>query len=217
MERDIGRVTNRLFKVPENMEERVCVLIVVTKLVAGGIVRCVERIKRQSEEVSYVFPRKLQAESFHKDLCDLSAVKNALRNLVNFGQYRNVKLTLKDPLVTTYMDEEGNFVFQDEHLEEFVVPPKPASVIPNDSVMSQKKEETGLEETSRSFKWTDIEKRFSIEKFNGKQNAKDWLDSFQTECSRHNVKEDEKKVKCLKLFVTDRALDWYRANVIKLD
>lgn len=65
-------------------------------------------------------------------------------------------------------------------------------------------------------KWSTIEKHFSIEKFSGKQKAVDWMENFEAECARHEITEDARKIKCLKLFVIDRAIDWYQSSTMKL-
>ena len=62
----------------------------------------------------------------------------------------------------------------------------------------------------------EIEKIFSIEKFSGKEKATEWLTSFENECERHELTDDTMKIKFLKLFLIDNALDWYKSNVIKL-
>ena len=55
----------------------------------------------------------------------------------------------------------------------------------------------------------------SIEKFNGKQNALEWMKTFELECTRNEITEDRVKIKCLKIFVADRANDWFQATKIK--
>lgn len=47
---------------------------------------------------------------------------------------------------------------------------------------------------------TDIEEKFSIEKFNGRQNAKEWIKKFQSECERYSICDNQKRIDLLKLF-----------------
>lgn len=73
-----------------------------------------------------------------------------------------------------------------------------------------------IQESSKEPKWNDIERRFAIDKFSGREKSTDWLVSFETECERHGVKDDPQRIKCLKLFLVDSALDWYKSTSIKL-
>lgn len=151
-----------------------------------------------AEDVEFSFVQARQHKTYDSELFELAVAKNAVKNLEKVGLHRNSRLALKDPLVGEYVDEDGNFVFEEDFLEEFVLTQQLLSVTPlkRDSVVNSRKEPPTsfkTDEVSHSFECDDIEKRFSIEKFNGKQNAKDWLDDFTTECSGHNFDDDEKK------------------------
>ena len=107
--------------------------------------------------------------------------------------------------------------------EDFILEEQCLSVSENDNVNSDLTNQLmsvlsnlTLKETSTGPKWNDIERRFVIDKFSGKENAADWLGSFETECSRHGVKDDHQRIKCLRLFLVDGALDWFKSNSIKL-
>ena len=109
------------------------------------------------------------------------------------------------------MDEDGNFVSQNFYLEESpdIQEKKFKTPTASDSFSSYPLGE-------RDDKLKHVEKKFLIEKFNGKQKAADWLDSFEEECARYGIEENIQKVKCLKLFLQDRAIDWYDATAIKI-
>jgi hypothetical protein len=42
-----------------------------------------------------------------------------------------------------------------------------------------------------------VEKKFVLKKFKKKQNAAEWIRQFETECSRHRINSDIKKVETL--------------------
>lgn len=61
-----------------------------------------------------------------------------------------------------------------------------------------------------------ILKNFVLDKFTGKQNANEWMNFFERECTRNQVNSDERKIQVLRLFVEDNAKEWYSANMAKL-
>lgn len=188
----------------------------------GVNVICVTSIKFTDDEATFSFPPEFQTSDYHTGLFELPAMKRAAASLTRAGQYRNVKLILKEPIVQEYIDEAENFVFGETVLEE---------IGSTSSILEEEKADTSSElldmlrkltsectseEKQREPKLNDIERRFSIERFSGKEKATEWLTSFENECVRHALKSDTLKVKCLKLFLVDNALDWYKSNAIKL-
>ena len=194
------------------MSYPVIVHIVVKAKSTGDLVYCVDTIKRPDEGIKYSIPRDKQPEKFHPGLFALPALMNAKKNMVKIGHYRNLRVSLKGDLIKMYLDEDGNFVFLDFYLEECSDAPSKPKASANDSTAI----ETQSSGDGKDYELKHVEKKFLIEKFNGKQNASEWLDSFKAECARYNIEEEVQKVKCLKLFLQDRAKDWYDANVIKI-
>ena len=203
-------------------------------VVKDELILCVTSIRRANEDVLYLVPDKLQAEDRHVELFNLPVVITAVKNLSKEGQYRNVRVTLKDPLKKIYMDEDGNFVFENEFLVETGVKSRRSEILKGPPLLTADADvfsKTQLIEILNALKVAEekagktsspedqlrkVEKQFSIEKYNGKQKAKDWLDNFEAECSRYNIVDPAQKVKCLKLFMEERAMDWYQGNKIKL-
>ena len=69
-------------------------------------------------------PQEKRPEKNHVLLFRLPTVQNAKKNITKVGQYRNLRFTLTGELLATYMDEDGNFVFQEFYLEEKPDTPK---------------------------------------------------------------------------------------------
>lgn len=188
------------------MTTKVVFHVVIKKIKDGILARCVKAIKKVNEEMLYVFPENCQPESFHPTLFEKPIVKNAAKSIKKLGQYRNIILTLDDALLAEYMDEEGNFRYNDFYLEEYALLPtlpetKPETrpdVKPNDDILEQ------------------VEKAFSIDKFDGNMKATDWWNDFEAECERFGVTSKEQKVKCLRLFVRSTAEEWFKASAVKL-
>lgn len=209
--------------------EQVIIHIVVKENVKNPqeLLLCVESIRRSDDSVLYGIPPKVQPEQFHPELFSLPQVHNAVKNLSKKGHFRNLRITLKEPVKNLYMDVDSNFVFQGQYLDESESEVFDAKA---DHMSAEKDFKTELLDLLRSLKTEDkktsdtppeqklgaVEENFSIEKFNGKQKAKTWLDNFEAECVRHQISDEALKVKCLKLFMTDGALDWYQANAIKI-
>lgn len=200
----------------KKMAQRVIFHIVLK--VAAKKEFCVESIKRIDEDSKYVFPAELQSIQNHPELYSLSSVKNVFKALNKIGQYRNLRVTLNDELSSVYMDSDSNFVFKEHYLEESIPIEERATLSGEASAVPQ-----GLEELIKSLKieknvqkLNSVEKKFSLQKFDGNQKAILWLTAFEQECERFEIVEDEEKVNCLKLFLVGRALDWYQSNLIKL-
>ena len=160
-----------------------------------GTVVCFESIKRTDEDRTYRMPRALATPKLHAEPFQLPTVKNSIKNLTKAGQYRNIRVTLPEKLMPKYVDTDGNFVFNEEYLDEIdeLVAGPTASTV-DDS--GQKAFSTIAKENLRN-----VEGKFLIEKFNGRQKASDWLASFESECTRHSITEDREKVDCLRFFV----------------
>lgn len=63
----------------------------------------------------------------------------------------------------------------------------------------------------------NISEKFVIEKFTSRNsNANQWIDFFEKECTRFDVREDEKKIEILRFFMDKSCSDWYSSMIIKL-
>ena len=157
---------------------------------AGELILCVVSLKRSTEDIVYLIPRGLQEESLHGALFKLPQVSKAVKNLTEIGQYRNLRITLRDPVRKFYMDADENFVFADEYLEEAEVTVSAefknkgtASSSVLDPILKtefmQLMESLKMEKSRKSpeelpeHKLNTVGTTLSIEKFNAKQKAKD--------------------------------------------
>jgi hypothetical protein len=70
-------------------------------------------IKLPNENTTFIFPDVYQDESHHKQLLEISTIKNACKSMTKENQYRNLTVTLPADVARLYLDSEGNFVFKD--------------------------------------------------------------------------------------------------------
>ena len=218
-----GLVSKRVlqidFLVALKMVLRVSVHI-VRKIINGTEHICLDTIKMQESEVYFAIPLEFQPRTYHSELFSLSTIQSAEKNLTKQGHYRNLKVSLNEELQPMYVDEDLNFVFQGEYLEEVKVK-ETEKATPFDnfqSILLETLKQIGVAKPSREpyCPLTNVEKKFSIAMFDGKQHATFWLSDFEEECNRHEIVDDETKIKCMKLFLKDTAEEWYSANSIRL-
>jgi hypothetical protein len=88
----------------------------------------------------------------------------------------------------------------------------------SEEMLTNKIKELQLLITTKEISLSEIEKKFVIDKFNGRnQNVESWLQDFEKECIRFHINSDEKKIQCLRLFLEGSALDWYGSMKHKLN
>lgn len=187
------------------------------------LVTLVQTIKNIDEDMVYKFPCEVQHERYHSELFTISTVLNGTKSMAKVGQYRNLIVSLPDTITSLYLDHEGNFVFNDFYLEELSSDTQLVTSIRDNCdnngtaellrLINNLQSKLAVRESSLN----DIEKKFILEKFNGKQqNAKEWLTNFEKECERHNITDNNKKVQILRFFIQGSAQEWYSSNLKKL-
>ena len=172
----------------------------------------------------HAFPPTSQAARLHPELMAKSVVKSQLKGIASL---RNIAVSLNDAEQKLYLDDEGNFSFKDEPLEECDDPnerreqlraglnaaAKSSGAYGSSERLMQKRIdelEAKLNEKSRmSIK--KAKDNFAIGEFDGKTNGADYLVKFERECERYEVKEDE-KIKVFGDFCKGRAAVWYAAS-----
>lgn len=165
----------------------------------------------------YGIPEELQSMGNHKELLKTAAYIKVKNSISKRFQTRRVWISMTEELKKTYMDEDGNLQFGDQYLEE---------LDPNQTHGRQQKEENSLEkiltkliETTQDNKQQNLKQiaeKFVIEKFNSKNtNASQWIQTFEKECIRFEIKTDEKKIEVLRLFMDKCCMDWYNSMNIK--
>lgn len=146
----------------------------------------------------YVLPQEMRFVSEHEQLTKTDVYKRVRKSFTQRGQDRTVWITLTDEMEQTYFDEEGNIMFNDLYLEQ---------IIKTDIVAS-----TQIKESQFNLK--HIAEKFMIEKFTSKySNAKQWLETFEKECRRFGINEDNTKIEILRLFLDKSCSDWHSATL----
>lgn len=115
------------------------------------------------------------------------------------------------------MDEDGNLQFGDQFLEEICQ--EKVAALTSDTGTLEKLFEKLVENTqvSKTQSLKHVAEKFVIEKFTSKNsNANQWIDIFEKECIRFDVKTDEQKIEILRLFMDKSCADWYSSMIIKL-
>ena len=196
------------------------------QLYNGQLGNMVTMIKFVGESTDYLFPFYAQHESSHKELFQIGIVKNACKSMSKEGQYRNLSVMLPEEVSALYTDNELNFVFKTHYLEEFVEKKNTTEMDLSTSVQHDTEDKNELinlcndlkaQLQVREISLADIEKKFILDKFTGKQqNAKEWLVQFEKECDRYKITEENKKVQTLRLFLEEGAKEWYSSNLRKL-
>lgn len=114
----------------------------------------------------------------------------------------NVWFLMTQELEEFYLDEAGNFEVSGQILNG-----------------RKEQEQSELGEKSdrgegRNLK--NISDKFIIEKFTSKDsNAKQWLETFEKECSRFEIKQDGEKIDVLRLFLDRSVQNWYNSMMIR--
>ena len=176
----------------------------------------ITRMQSVKEDVWYDFEKEDQRIDKHRELCELPLIKQAITSLNKSGKFRQPRTTLTDEVQKLYCDLLGNFVFNGQMLEEASVLNKSQSEGNKNQSRDEDRDylnrirelESKLEERE-SLKLNDIERKFMIDKFDVRLDANDWVTSFEKECERYSINNDEKKIEALKLFLKESALDWY--------
>lgn len=147
----------------------------------------------------------------YPEVTAIKSVMSACNSISRAGGYRKISLKMSDEMRHRFKDEEGNFRIGDFYLEEQVASGSDDIVLVN-RIRELETQISAMTEVSLM----DIEKKFLVDKFNGKGEPTSWLDGFEKECKRYKVIEDAKRIETLKIFLEGAALEWYSANLVKL-
>lgn len=170
---------------------------------------------------TYKIPHHCLDACYHEALAKTSAFAKVKKTLTQRGQTRRIWINITTDLAKIYMDEGGNLQFEDVYLEEEIDIRESTNVNINateqpliqllEQLLQKSSEQSAVKNVGK------IAKEFTIEKFNGKNsNAGQWIGSFEKECDRFNITEDEKKIEILKSFMDKGAADWYSCTLLKL-
>lgn len=177
------------------------------------------------KKIYYQLPDDKRDSTCHQLLFQRPSVSRAANSIRPIGGIRNIHVIFKEDLRAIYLDEEENLAFEGTPLEE-ILPSSDYSIISNKSeeethllkqIAQLQKYNQKLEMQRDEIKLSDVEKKLIIDKFTGKQNTRDWLDRYETECARNKINNSTKMIEALRFFVDGSAKDWYEGNLKKLD
>lgn len=168
----------------------------------------VKRVRELGDEAWHVFPDDCQRVAFHKKLLELGPIKGAVNSLRARGQFRTITVTPSSEVLKLYMDEEGNFVFNEFYLPEL----GHASEITNiPSPLYASSTAADKEESVKS-----ILKHFMVEKFSTKnKNVISWVKSFEKECTIFQL-SGRRQMEVFKACLDASVLDWFGVTQLKL-
>ena len=63
----------------------------------------------------------------------------------------------------------------------------------------------------------EVEKKCILNKYDKTQDPMEWMNKYENECARYNFMRDENKIEALRFFLSGPAMDWYDANLKKMD
>lgn len=173
------------------------------------------------DDKTFLIPEELQQAVLHKEITNTKAYETIKNSIKKRHQTRSIWITMTDKLYKSYVDEDGNMMFQDEYLEEITQHQQISATIntndPEDPIVKILEK---LVENQQSNKRQSVKKlveRFVPEKFDGKSiSAYQWMEIFEKECARFDITENEEKIESLRLFLEKSCLDWYSSMMIKL-
>ena len=159
-------------------------------------------------ETVYAFPEHRVHLQHHDKLMQLPSAKTAKKSLVKRGTRRTVKITLPQDVAILYVDEDGNPVFDNEMLGEYVESPRSVS----STTLSQIGDATNTTVEIKSKPLATILKDAVISKYGQKSiHAESWLQMFESECVRLGVAED-RYWEAIRLFLEKSAEEWYETT-----
>lgn len=168
------------------------------------------------KNVWFLVPQESSNITLHQELMTCKSVISSKNSIKNIGGYRKIAIALTPELQKTYLDEDGSFHINDYYLEELAQDDYNKVNSSEIVLMNRIRELEQRKINENKINLSEIEYKFLIRKFDGKQNAITWMDQFEKECNRYNINETTLKVEVSKLFLDRKVKEWYDANLIKL-
>lgn len=171
------------------------------------------------EGQQFKIPIDYQPVNFHLELMETPSFAKIKGTLKKRHQSRKIWITLTDKLYNTYVDEDGNFHFDNYLLEEVSNKKESGKEKINTDETMLKILEKLLEEKQRDSEIQNLgklAKDFMIEKFTGKNiNAQQWIMDFEKECERFKIIDNNSKIEILQFFLEKTSKDWYSSMLLK--
>lgn len=177
------------------------------------------------ENKTFAIPEELQHISLHKEVCNTSSYSLVKNTIKKRHQFRKVWIGLTEEQKKVYMDDCDNMIFENQYLEEITVKsvspssPDEKNTLNDLNLNTLKLLEKYMENTqvTRNQNLKKISEQFVLEKFSSKNtDADQWIEIFEKECTRYDIKKDDQKIEILRLFMDKSCSDWYSSMLIKL-
>ncbi|KAI2800826.1 hypothetical protein BLOT_012398 [Blomia tropicalis] len=162
---------------------------------------------------TYLFPEHLQHIELHEQLATLQEVEVVLNTLSDKpNQFRYVNVTLYSPMLELYWIK-GNIVFNSFALQQLESQQSMPSTMELLALVNRLQDE--LKQKSK-LPIHEVKKHFMLTPFDGKSNVSFFMEKFELECSKFNIKNDDEKIEALRVFMTSSALHWYDSNLVRI-
>ncbi|CAH0663644.1 unnamed protein product [Spodoptera exigua] len=166
--------------------------------------------------ITYLIPPSFQAAKHHLQLTKLPEFLKIKKTLQRRSHNRKVWMSVPSEILALYMDDAGNMVFNDYLLQELT---QVTSQSITDGKLLENLEKLSDKSNVNKEKHNNLSKlheKFVLKKFDNKTtNAKQWLQSFESEFTRFDINGDTEKISALRLFLNDSESDWYESMLIK--
>ncbi|KAF0744915.1 pickpocket protein 28-like isoform X1 [Aphis craccivora] len=162
-------------------------------------------------------PEDLQVMNFHKLIMETSTYENIKKTLRKRHQTRSVWIALTTELKKVYMDDQENIQVDGYFLEEITQSATNSTGISEESLTQILENLTESKQQHHNQKNVKtLAEKFVIEKFTGKDsNVYQWMEVFEKECDRLDIKQDVQKIEIFRLFQENSCLNWYSSMLIK--
>ncbi|GBP00377.1 hypothetical protein EVAR_942_1 [Eumeta japonica] len=170
----------------------------------------------KEDGTTYLIPPGFQAVKHHLQLIKLPEFLKIKKTLQKRGHTRKVWISLPCDILLLYKDNVGNMVFNDYLLQEMT---QVTSQSITDGklleILEKLSDKSNINKENHS-NLNKLNEKFVLKKFDNKTtNAKQWLQSFESECTRFNLNGDTERISALRLFLNDSENDWYGSMLIQ--
>ncbi|XP_022826022.1 uncharacterized protein LOC111356020 [Spodoptera litura] len=169
---------------------------------------------------TFSIPEQLQPAKLHDAVIKTQAFQKVRNTLQKRHDKRQIWISVTPEISDGYLDEDGNMQFKNYFLEETrqeTCKQTSTTSISEEALTTILENFTGImKDKSKPHNIRKLTEKFIIDKFTMKtSNATQWMNIFETECTRLGIEEDTMKIEALRLFLEDACLDWYSSMLIK--
>lgn len=166
----------------------------------------------------YVLPEDCKNIAQHPELRKTETYAG-LKETIRRHDRKNVWIILSEELKKIYMDEAGNVRFNDYFLDKSDNKQE-HNKNENDDNLKKLIEQLIISNQRKNNQkdLKNISEKFLLQKFASKTtNVKQWIETFEKECKRFDIIEDDMMIEILRLFLDKSGTDWYYATIAKLE